>query len=106
MDEGRLPVERGLVSTPEDARRCEIIGELMCRFRLEIAAFEARHGIDFRSAFAGALEQLEPMRRDGLMDIDRGALTVTPTGRFLVRNVCMAFDAYLAPNATGFSRAI
>ena len=106
VDEGTLPVERGLVSTPEDALRRQIIGELMCHFRLDTADVSARHGIDFAQHFARELEALRPLERDGLLVIGEGVLEVTPRGRFLIRNVCMAFDAYLAPETSGFSKAI
>jgi len=106
VDGGRLPVERGLVSSAEDHLRREIIGELMCHFRLDIAAISARHGIDFHRHFAAELERLEQLERDGLITTSRTVLDVTPRGRFLIRNVCMPFDAHLAPSTSGFSKAI
>jgi oxygen-independent coproporphyrinogen-3 oxidase len=35
------------------------------------------------------------MAADGLVELDASGLTVTPTGRFFLRNICMPFDAYL-----------
>ena len=31
----------------------------------------------------------------GLVELDSGAITVTPKGRLLVRNIAMVFDRYL-----------
>jgi oxygen-independent coproporphyrinogen-3 oxidase len=46
--------------------------------------------------FASELARLDAMRGDGLVEIDAdGSLVVRPLGRLLVRNVAMAFDAYL-----------
>ena len=35
------------------------------------------------------------MVADGLVTFDNGTISVTENGRLLVRNVAMAFDAYL-----------
>ena len=45
---------------------------------------------------AGELAALAPAVSDGLVVIEAdGGLSVTPTGRLLVRNIAMEFDAYL-----------
>jgi oxygen-independent coproporphyrinogen-3 oxidase len=106
VDAGQLAVERGLECSREDRLRRDLIVELMCHFRLDMAAFGARHGIDFRSHFAAELKRLAPLAADGLVQLGPELLTVTPRGRYLIRNVCMQFDAYLTPSPTGFSRAI
>lgn len=106
VDAGQLPIERGLVSSPEDALRREVIGALMCHFRLDTAALSARYGIDFHEHFADALAELQCLERDGLVEVTDEAIRVTPRGRFLIRNVCMPFDAYLAPVSGNFSKAI
>ena len=106
VDVGELPVERGLVSSREDNLRRELIGELMCRFRVDMPTFSARHDIDFRDHFAKELTRLEELERDDLLEMDRDALQVTAKGRFLIRNICMAFDAYVTPDTSTFSKAI
>ncbi|MEQ8860713.1 MAG: oxygen-independent coproporphyrinogen III oxidase [Pseudomonadales bacterium] len=106
VEAGTLPVERGLASSAEDRIRRDLIGTLMCQFRVDIADFAQRHGIDFTAHFARAMEALAALERDGLVEVSETAIEVTARGRFLVRNVCMAFDAYLAPAAGGFSKAI
>jgi oxygen-independent coproporphyrinogen III oxidase len=106
IDAGRLPVERGLTMTGEDHIRHDLIERLMCHFEVDLAAFSARHGIDFRRHFATELARLAPLARDGLVRIGPSAIEVTPRGRFLIRNVCMVFDAYLGGQQGGFSKAI
>jgi oxygen-independent coproporphyrinogen-3 oxidase len=35
------------------------------------------------------------MEAEGLVEIDRQWITVTPRGRLLIRSICMVFDRYL-----------
>jgi oxygen-independent coproporphyrinogen-3 oxidase len=111
LDEGQLPVERGYALTDDDRLRRYVIGELMCNFRLERAQVRARFGVELGEYFAGEIESLcEPDGpvTDGLLEVAPDALTVTPRGRLFVRNICMAFDRYLAAhqNRPVFSRTI
>lgn len=109
IDAGRLPVDRGLVRTPEDDLRRAVIHRIICTLRLDFAWVAASFGVDARRHFADALADLEPMAADGLVEIDDHGLAVTPTGRFFLRNLCMPFDAYLrSDNAGGakFSRTV
>jgi len=86
---------RGLPPDAEDALRRDVIMTLMCTFRLDKKDFEARHGIDFDRHFRDALEALEPMAEDDLLEMHPGRLEVRPLGRLLIRNLAMTFDAYL-----------
>lgn len=99
IDAGRFPVERGYALTPDDQIRRFTIAELMCNFRLDRADVRDRFGVDLAEYFA---EELDALRAadgpvaDGLLEIAPGGLTVTARGRWFVRNICMAFDRYLA----------
>ena len=108
LDQGRLPVWRGFALSTEDRLRRLVIGEIMCHGRLAFADIEQRFGIDFADYFARELQALEQQAEDGLVDLDEDGLTVTPSGRLLLRHVGMAFDAYLAPReeSSRFSRVI
>ncbi len=100
LEEERLPVGKGYLLTDEDRLRRHVIMSLMCHFRLNILEVEQRFGIDFEVHFADALAQLREMEADGLVVRTPETITVTERGRFFIRNVAMAFDAYL-PAATG-----
>ncbi len=109
LDEDRLPILRGVALTADDCLRREVITELMCNFTLKKAAIAAKYAIDFDAYFVAALEQLEPLQQDGLIDLGAEKLTVTPAGRLLIRNIAMLFDAYLQKQAEQkpqFSRTI
>ncbi|MEQ8483675.1 MAG: oxygen-independent coproporphyrinogen III oxidase [Pseudomonadales bacterium] len=106
LDRGQLAVERGLIMTADDQIRRDLILELMCHFRVDTVDFSRRHGIDFAGYFAAALARLKVMAEDDLVELKADTIIVTRRGRFLIRNVCMAFDAHLAPGTQGFSKAI
>ena len=41
----------------------------------------------------------QPREEDGLLELDHDGIALTPVGRYLVRNVCMVFDAWLPQDA-------
>ena len=95
IDEGRLPVFRGISLSADDLLRRDVITQLICNFTLDFAAIEARHGIVFKEYFARDLEGLAPFQEDGLLELDGQGIRVLPRGRLLIRNICMQFDRYL-----------
>lgn len=111
LDAGRLPVDRGLRLTPEDTLRRHVITQLMCNFIVDADETGRRFGIDFREHFAAELAVLEapggPVTY-GFVRVTDAGIEVLPSGRRFVRNVCMAFDAYLRRHAAKpvFSRTV
>ncbi len=103
---GNLPVERGLILTPEDELRRHVIMRLMCDFRLDYRAVGEAWGLDFSRHFARALESLAEMEDDGLVLRREDSLEVTPQGRLFIRNAAMAFDAYLQQGEGRHSRTV
>ncbi|HEY5801533.1 MAG TPA: oxygen-independent coproporphyrinogen III oxidase [Burkholderiaceae bacterium] len=101
LDEGKLPVARGVRLATDDLLRRIIIQTLMCNFELSIAAIEQAYPVRFATYFADELARLEPLIADGLATCEDGWITVTPKGRLLVRNVCMVFDRYLGQPRAG-----
>jgi oxygen-independent coproporphyrinogen-3 oxidase len=93
LQAGRLPVERGMRRSEDDEKRRAIILDLMCRFSLD---YDAHGGAEaFRLHYSSAMEAMEPLARDGLIELDDRGIRVTAIGRLFVRNVAMPFDAYL-----------
>ncbi|HET7557247.1 MAG TPA: oxygen-independent coproporphyrinogen III oxidase [Rhodanobacteraceae bacterium] len=95
LDNGRLPVMRGIELTRDDVLRRAVIGELMCHGEVDLQGFGARHGIVFADYFAPELQRLTALQDDGLLTLDAQTLRVTGRGRLLLRVVAMVFDAYL-----------
>ena len=106
IDAGRLAIERGFVLNDDDLMTRDVIQSLMCSFEFDLDVFSERYGIDFREYFELEWVVLEEMAEQGLVKLSPNRIKVTSAGRFLIRNVCMVFDAYLSPQATGFSKAI
>lgn len=103
---GKLPIVRGLVLTEEDLLRKQVINQLICHFRLDIPLIEQQWGISFRKYFATELAQLKSMQEEGLLTVDNNTIQVEQKGRFLIRNVCMVFDAYLEKSTVKYSKVI
>ena len=95
LDNGQLPVMRGIVLSPDDLLRRAIIGSLMCHFELSIESIEIAHLIDFKDYFRSEMERLREMEADGLLSIESQWINVLPRGRLLVRAIAMVFDRYL-----------
>ncbi len=95
MDQGHLPVMRGVMLNEDDQLRREVITDLMCNFRLKKAKYESGYNIDFDYYFADALDNLKEFERDGLISLGSDLLSVTQAGRLLIRNIAMNFDYYL-----------
>ncbi len=96
IDAGRLAVFRGIALNRDDLIRRDVITRLICHFRLNFADVAQRWDIDFHDYFGSSLAELDDMQRDELLDIDAQGIRVLAKGRLLIRNVCMAFDAYMA----------
>jgi oxygen-independent coproporphyrinogen-3 oxidase len=97
IDEGRLPVWRGMHLDEDDVIRADVIQQLMCHGRLDYDALGRRHVIQFREYFAEALERLQPLQADGLVELEEAGLRATSRGRLLLRIIAMCFDRYLTP---------
>ncbi len=92
LDAGALPIERGLRLGAEDRRRRTIILRLMCDRRLDYADLSRQLGVEFSTAYAAELAELEDLRADGLVRREAGGLAVTPAGQPLLRVIAMRFD--------------
>ncbi len=107
LDQGRLPVARGFRLSADDELRRFAIRELMCNLRLDDDELIARFG-KCLSSFPEELRRLEPLEREGLVEVCPGNLRVTSKGRLFVRTVASCFDRYLheARDVLPYSRAI
>ena len=108
LDQGRLPVVRGLALSRDDVVRRAVIMALMCQGELQFESIELAHLIDFRSYFATELETLQTLQEPGLATVHSTGITVTEQGWFFIRAVAMVFDRYLQAdrNRARFSRII
>ena len=108
LDQGRLPVVRGLALTRDDLLRRTVIMAIMCQGRVDFESIGSAHLVDFARCFAAELEALAPLQTQGLVVLSDRHLEVTPLGWFFVRAIAMVFDRYLQAdrNRTRFSRIV
>ncbi|MFI3138510.1 MAG: oxygen-independent coproporphyrinogen III oxidase [Methylococcaceae bacterium] len=106
IQQGKLPVFKGVELNNDDIIRRDVITQLICHFNLNFSSIEQRHGIVFNHYFAQELSLLTPMQADGLLKVSATAIEVLPAGRLLIRNICMVFDQYLAKKQQQFSKVI
>ena len=95
LDGGTLATHVGYRMTDDDRLRKHVIMRLMCDLALKTRDVEREFGIRFDDYFAAALNQLQPLVDDGLVDVTPDGITIMGTGRLLLRNIAMCFDAYL-----------
>lgn len=108
LEHEKLPVWRGARITRDDEIRKAVIFQIICNFELNIEDVETQFEINFWGYFSDSQERLKQMAADGLVEFSDDKLQVTDRGRLFVRNVCMAFDAYLGAQAEliTYSKAI
>lgn len=108
LNQGRLPVVRGLALTRDDLVRRAVIMAIMCQGELLFEPLEQAWLINVRDYFASELEQLKELEQQGLVMVSNEGLEVTAMGWYFVRAIAMVFDRYLQAdkNRARFSRII
>lgn len=108
LDQGRLPIVRGLAVNRDDLLRRSVIMSLMCQGEVQFEAIELGHLIDFKSYFVRELDALAELQMQGLVVLTERGIEVTGTGWYLVRAIAMTFDRYLQvdKDRAQFSRII
>ncbi|MFC3032890.1 oxygen-independent coproporphyrinogen III oxidase [Pseudoalteromonas fenneropenaei] len=101
-------ISKGISLNDDDIVRAAVIKQLICHFELDKKTIEQEFAITFDSYFAEALEALQPLANDGLVELSADRITVTAKGNLFIRIICMCFDAYLQQQikTTRFSRVI
>lgn len=108
LDQGHLPIVRGLALTRDDMLRRAVIMALMCQGHLQFESINLAWLIDFKTYFASEMQALQEMQHQGLVELSETGIEVTAMGWFFVRGVAMVFDRYLQMdrNRTRFSKII
>jgi oxygen-independent coproporphyrinogen-3 oxidase len=108
IEQGRLPVNRGLALSRDDLARRAVIMALMCQGQVLFEPVELAWLLDFRSYFAAEMAQMKELQKQGMVIVDDACIQVPAQGWFFVRGVAMLFDKYLQAdrNRARFSRII
>ncbi len=95
VDEGRLPTEVGIKLNEDDLVRKYVITEIMCNNRVFKDRVAEQFGVDFDRYFAADFPKLQEFVENGLVEFLPDRLQISQEGRLVIRNIAMAFDAYL-----------
>ncbi len=106
LDAGQLPIDRGVIKSTEDQIRAYVIMQLACNLRVSAQAITDKFSISLWEKFADVQPKLEEMQQDGIVIIEHDGITITETGRMMLRNVCMVFDQYLNAHTQSYSKTI
>ena len=92
---GYFPTILGYKMTLDDELRKFVIMRLMCDLELDKREVERRFGIVFNEYFSDALVKLKEFIPLDLLTLESDRIFVSDSGRFVLRNIAMCFDAYL-----------
>jgi oxygen-independent coproporphyrinogen-3 oxidase len=113
LDQGQLPISKGMKLTRDDLLRRAVIMLIMCQGHVDIASIEQTFLIQFKHYFAAECEQLTEMAEQGMVTLDDLQIHVTELGWYFVRGIAMVFDRYLqyqnqqsSSNSATFSKLI
>jgi len=108
LGRGQLPIMRGIELSADDLVRRAVIHGLMCHFEISTETIEAAYLVKFYRYFEAELAELREFGTQGMLELEDGWISVTPRGRFIIRNICMVFDRYLREKRPGgrYSRVI
>jgi oxygen-independent coproporphyrinogen-3 oxidase len=95
IEADRFATEKAMVLDAEDKLRRDVITEIMCNLYVDYEAIEERHDIDFQEHFATEIGRVAEFVDDNLVTMKGSSFEVTERGRMFLRNIAMAFDAYL-----------
>ncbi len=96
----QLPIVAGYLSTAEDLRRSWVIQQLSCAQPVLFDHYWQRFARHFEQDFAELWPRLETLQQDGLIVMQPERISVTPVGRYLLRAICVLFDAYFEPQTS------
>ncbi|HCD13901.1 MAG TPA: oxygen-independent coproporphyrinogen III oxidase, partial [Shewanella sp.] len=99
IDEQGHALWKGCKLNRDDEIRRAVIKQLICHFELDMAKMEQQLGIQFEDYFAEDLKLLQTFIDDKLVNIENRQISISPTGRLLIRNICICFDVYFREKA-------
>lgn len=95
LDNGQLPILRGILLDNDDILRRDIIIQIMCQFELDFNLIDRKYNINSNDYFAREISELTELAKLGLLEMQESGFVVSNKGRFLIRNVAKVFDKYL-----------
>ncbi|MDA9555451.1 oxygen-independent coproporphyrinogen III oxidase [Pelobium sp.] len=93
IEQERFPVFKGHFLNEEDVMMRTHILEMMCKGKTSWSPLA-----NTIPHFDEIIDRLAPLAADGLIELERYSLKVTPLGKRFLRNICAAFDLKLHRN--------
>jgi oxygen-independent coproporphyrinogen-3 oxidase len=90
-----IATARGYRLSDDDVLRRAVIGRLLCHTVVPKGEVEHEFAIAFDEYFALELAALTDAQSEGLVELSRDEIRVTPLGRLFIRTLAMPFDRYL-----------
>ena len=98
IDNGNLPSFRGLKLNDDDKIRQHATQQIRSYFKLDFKNFMSQFGIDFAEYFKQEIKLLDPMVKDGLVEIHKDSILLTEVGQDFTQTIMNVFDKYDPPN--------
>ena len=95
LEQGQLPVERGLQLSRDDQIRRAVIMSIMCQGEVLFAHIQRDWQIDFAAYFGPEMPRLAQLQEQGLITLHANRFCITALGWYFVRAVAMVFDQHL-----------
>jgi oxygen-independent coproporphyrinogen-3 oxidase len=105
LENNRLPIVRGIAFTEEDRLRADIIEQLMCNFRVDLAHTCAQHARPL-ATLAHEIATCQHYAAQGMCALHGHTLSITEAGRTGVRVIASLFDSYLSSGKGKHSVAV
>jgi oxygen-independent coproporphyrinogen III oxidase len=108
LADNSLPIVRGFLLDRDDLIRRELLMEMFCNFQVDFKSLARQFDIEPTDYFASDLENLAPLVADQLVNWTSDGISVSDSGRFFIRNICMVFDRHLEKDGSQrvYSRTI
>jgi len=108
LEQGSLPIKKGITLTADDKIRKSVIMEVMCHGYIDKQAFQTKYAHGFDDYFTKEQQDIAELSQDNLIQHDRDRISVTEQGRYMLRNIAMVFDRYrgVPDTHTRFSKTV
>lgn len=106
--DGRAVVRGYQLNQKEQIIR-QVINEVMCNYYVDFKQVATDFGVNISEVYSAIdfqLEKIQPFINDELLELYNDELTVKGQGRFVIRNIAMAFDPSLKQGKGQYSKTV
>ena len=100
LDEGKLPIYRGMKLSEDDKIRRKLMNDVRTYFKIDFKEIENKLKIKFKDYFSKELKGLAEHIKDGLVIISNNDLIITEIGANFAPQIANVFDRYDPPSTT------